>query len=152
MNDSPVFVVDDDPEELEIMKDIWPELGYKHPLELFSDPDALLQRLQEKDNPFLIICDVNLHKTDAFALRQKLTDQVFLSYKTIPFVFWSTSASNDQIKKGYDTGGHGFFMKGSNYSEIKESLRVIMEYWEASKAPVVPQSLASAHANLQHRK
>src|SRR5215213_3491164 len=103
MNTAPVFIIDDDPEELEIASEIWPEVNLEHPLEVFSDPDDLIRRLQEKVNPFIIICDVNLRKMDGFVLRQKLTQQAALSYKSIPFVFWSTTASNDQIKKGYDT-------------------------------------------------
>jgi hypothetical protein len=72
---------------------------------------------------------------DGFALKQKLAEEAALSYKSIPFVFWSTTASNDQIKKGYDSGGHGFFIKGVSYAEIKESLNLIMTYWRTSKSP-----------------
>ena len=140
MNNAPVFIIDDDQEELDIVKEIWDELNYNRPIEVFSDPYALIARLSEEINPFLIICDVNLSKMDGFELRTRLCNELSLSYKSIPFIFCSTSASNDQIKKGYDTGGHGFFIKGSNYSEIKESLSIIMKYWTASKAPELPKT------------
>jgi CheY-like chemotaxis protein len=149
MNDAPVFIIDDDPDELEIAQEIWPELGFNHPLEVFSQPEDLIRRLREKINPFLIICDVNLRKMDGFALRKKLTEETALSYKSIPFVFWSTTASDDQIKRGYDSGGHGFFIKGTNYIEIKESLKLIMAYWTESKAPNLPQStVGSSEKNV----
>jgi FixJ family two-component response regulator len=141
MTNSPVFIIDDDNEELEMVKEIWSELQFTNELELFSDPFKLMHRLgDDKVNPFIIICDVNLQKLDGFTLRQKLSDDVKLSYKSIPFVFWSTTASNEQIKKAYDSGGHGFFIKGSSYKEIKDSLNVIMTYWKASKSPVLPSS------------
>lgn len=141
MNNSPVFIIDDDTEELEMAKEIWEELNFPNSLEVFSDPEDVINRLKEKVNPFLIICDVNLRKMDGFALRQKLSEEAALSYKSIPFIFWSTTASNDQLKKGYDSGGHGFFIKGINYTEIKESLKLIITYWQASQAPMVPASL-----------
>ena len=141
MNNSPVFIIDDDPEDLEMVKEIWQELSYQNSLEVFSKPQLLIERLREKVNPFIIICDVNLHGINGFTLREKLCEEIALSYKSIPFVFWSTAASNDQIKRAYDIGGHGFFIKGARYSEIKESLNIIMGYWTKSKAPILPSSL-----------
>jgi CheY-like chemotaxis protein len=140
MDNSPVFIIDDDSDELEMAKEIWQELQFPNPLEVFSHPQELIDRLKEKINPFIIICDVNLRKMDGFALKRKLSEEAALSYKSIPFVFWSTTASNDQLKKGYDSGGHGFFIKGANYTEIKESLNLIMTYWRASKVPILPHS------------
>jgi CheY-like chemotaxis protein len=140
MNNAPVFIIDDDIEELEIAKEIWHELNFINPLELFSDPQDLINRLKQDINPFIIICDVNLHTIDSFTLRQELSEETDLSYKSIPFVFWSISASNDQIKKAYDIGGHGFFLKGQTYTQIKDSLNIIMSYWTASKVPTIPNA------------
>lgn len=150
MNNGPVFIIDDDPEELEIVKEIWKDVGRGHGIEVFTDPHSLIARLREKINPFLIICDVNLGKMDGFELRKRLCDEQALSYKSIPFVFWSTSASNEQIKRSYDMGGHGFFIKGTTYLEIKESLNLIMKYWTVSKAPELPKNF-SAIESMSHR-
>lgn len=144
MNVAPVFIVDDDKEELEMAEEIWKDLDYENPLEVFSKPQDLLTRLSENINPFIIICDVNLHQMSGVALRQKLAEEAELSYKSIPFIFWSTMATNEQIKKAYDSGAHGFFLKGESYAQIKDSLETIMRYWTASKSPVVPNSLAAA--------
>lgn len=137
MNHAPVFIIDDDIEELEMIQEIWQELDFKNPLELFSNTEGLFERLKEHINPFIIITDVNLTRMDGFTLRQKLAEDPSLRYKSIPFVFWSTVASNDQIKKAYDTCGHGFFIKGTNYNEIKDSLNLIMSYWKTSKVPIL---------------
>jgi CheY-like chemotaxis protein len=135
MNNAPVFIIDDDTEELEMIQDIWQDLDFSNALEIFSDPHQLIDRLKDNINPFIIISDVNLLKMDGFELRQRLADEPNIRYKSIPFVFWSTVASDEQIKKAYDAGGHGFFIKGSTYTEIKNSLNVIMVYWKASKSP-----------------
>ena len=150
MNSAPVFIVDNDRDELDIIEEIWKELDFENALELFSNPQDLIRRLNQTINPFIIICDVNLHNLDGFTLRQKLSEETALSYKSIPFVFWSTTASNDQIKTAYDLGGHGFFLKGGNYKEIKESLTTIMTYWKASKAPTLPAALAGQIKNASN--
>jgi CheY-like chemotaxis protein len=130
--------VDDDFEEREIIEEIWGELDIANPLLFFESGKAVLEHLQrDPTNPFLIICDVNLPQMDGYELRQKFTNEHSLHYKSIPFVFWSTAASNEQIKKAYDYGVHGFFFKGRNYAEMKDSLKTIMSYWKTSKVPVV---------------
>ena len=103
MNHRPVFIVDDDVEEREIITDILKELAVENPVVFFETGRAVLEHF-EKDptNPFLIICDINLPQMDGFDLRQKFTEENSLHYKSIPFVFWSTTASNEQIKKAYD--------------------------------------------------
>ena len=139
MNTAPVFIIDDDKDELDIVTEIWQEMNFENRLEVFSDPGDLFEKLFAGDvNPFMIISDVNLRKMDGFELRQKLAEHPSLRYKAIPLVFLSTLASNEQIKKAYDSGGHGFFLKGNNYKEIKDSLILIMAYWRASKCPVAP--------------
>ena len=138
MNNAPVFIVDDDVDDREIIHEIWNELGIKNPLLFFASGHEVLDHVKkDPTNPFIIISDVNLPRMDGFELRQKLLDEHSFHYKSIPFVFWSTVASNEQIKKAYDYGAQGFFIKGSNYSMLKESLDMIMTYWKTSKAPVV---------------
>jgi CheY-like chemotaxis protein len=138
MDDRPVFIIDDDVDERDIIQDIFQELNVHNPLLFFDSGHAVLDYLQkDPTNPFLIICDVNLPQMDGFALRQRFADENSLHYKSIPFIFWSTTASNEQIKRAYDYGAHGFFFKGHNYAEIKQSLNVIIAYWTSSKAPVV---------------
>lgn len=140
MEKPPVFIIDDDKEELEMVEEVWGELAFGYPLEVFNDVDSLFARLQDQVNPFLIIADVNLPKVDGFTLREKLAGEIATSYKSIPFIFWSTTASNDQIKRAYDSGGHGFFIKGFTYKDIRDSLEIIMTYWKASKVPTVPSA------------
>lgn len=138
MTNPPIFIVDDDYEEREIIEEIWKELNVENPVLFFESGKAVLDHLQrDPTNPFLIICDVNLPQMDGYELRQVFTNEHSLHYKSIPFVFWSTAASNEQIKKAYDFGVHGFFFKGRSYSEIRDSLRTIISYWKSSKVPVV---------------
>ena len=138
MNPRPVFIVDDDIEERDIIKEILHELNVQNPVLFFETGLAALDHLtKDPTNPFLIICDVNLPQMDGFTLWQRLTDENSLHYKSIPFIFWSTTASNEQIKKAYDYGAQGFFFKGHSYAEIKDSLSTIITYWMSSKAPVV---------------
>ena len=136
MNNSPVFIVDDDSDDWLLIKEVWEELEFKNPLQFFNSAESVLKHLKQSSvEPFIIISDVNLGEKDGFYLREKLINQNHTKYKTIPFIFFSSSASNAQIKKAYDLSAHGFFIKDSDIAELKKTFRIIVEYWFKSKAP-----------------
>ena len=136
MNDGLIFIVDEDEDDREFVKHVWKELKYKNELMFFSDGDSLLKHLKTNTTiPFLILCDVNIPKMDGFELKKRLYDDDSLFYKSIPFVFWSSQASKEQIKKSYDLGGNGFFIKESTLNGFKVALSEIMQYWLKSKVP-----------------
>jgi len=136
MNNAPILIVNEDPDDWELLKEAWKELDFENPLIFYDNGEDVLQYLKkEEEPPFLILCDVNLSKMDGFELKEKILQQDEVKYKGIPFVFWSLIASNRQIKKSYDLGGNGFFLKGNSFEEIKDSLNEIVKYWQKSRVP-----------------
>jgi CheY-like chemotaxis protein len=136
MNEAPVLIVDDDTDDREFLKAAWKELDLPNALLFFNSGPELLEYLQtEKISPFLILCDVNLPKMDGFALKKNIQENVEMNYMSIPFIFWSTEASKQQIQKAYDLGGNGFFIKESGFEAIKKSLIDIVNYWRKSMTP-----------------
>jgi len=136
MNTSPVFIVDDDSDDRFLIKEVWRELEVTNPLLFFEHAENVIAHLKDDPTPpFLIICDVNLPGIDGFELRKRLQDNSNFRYKTIPFIFWSTKALPEQVKRSYDLGGHGFFIKDSKFEDLKESFKDIISYWLKSKTP-----------------
>lgn len=135
MDNLPVFIVGDDPDDRSTVEDIWKELNMKNELRFLSSGEQLLNELKSDLLPFIIISNVNLPKMDGFTLRQKLMEDESISSKSIPFVCWSEKASKDQIQKAYDLSVHGFFIKEANFEEMKNTFKAIIEYWQLSKAP-----------------
>ena len=68
-------------------------------------------------------------------LEKKLPEDPYLNHKSIPFVFFSNTATKAQIEKSYDLGSNGFFIKGKSMEEIKNTLIDIVNYWGRSKTP-----------------
>lgn len=136
MNTNPVFIVDDDTDDQDFVRECWKELGYENPLLFFESGEGLINELMAHNTvPFLILCDVNIPRMGGFGLKAKLLEEESLNHKSVPFIFWSTQASNEQIKKAYALSAHGFFIKGNTVKDLKESLSEIMNYWQKSKQP-----------------
>jgi CheY-like chemotaxis protein len=137
MQRGPVFIVDDDPDDHDIVSEIWAELDLPNELKFFSRAEDVLEYLNEiEEAPFIIICDVNLPKMTGFDLRQKLLDSGSRKLKSVPFIFWTTNASEAQIEYAYNLSAHGFFVKGSKFEEVKHALTTIVSYWLLSKMPI----------------
>jgi CheY-like chemotaxis protein len=136
MNTGAIYIVDDDKEDEDIIIDAFNELGIKNEVKFFNTAEGLLSELKsKKEVPFIIISDINLPKMNGFELREKILEEAAITDKSIPFIFWSTTASEAQIKKAYDLSAHGFFLKGRSFKELKEGLNEIVKYWSISLAP-----------------
>lgn len=136
MNDGPILIADDDTDDKEFLQEAWKELEFKNPLIFFSNGADVLSYFESgKTTPFLVLCDVNIPKMDGFELKEKIKENPGWNYKSIPFVFWSSQVSKKQIKKAYDLGVNGFFVKENNLEAIKQSLISIVTYWLKSVTP-----------------
>ena len=82
-----------------------------------------------------MICDVNLPGTDGFELREEMLQTPNMKFHSVPFIFCSTYANNQQIEKAYRLRAHGFFIKEGEFNEWKKSYAAIIQYWHKSKMP-----------------
>lgn len=127
----PVVIIEDDIDDKEIFEQIIRELGIENRLEWFENADLGLRYLNATtDQPFLIFCDVNLPGKNGLDFKERIDSDPRLRKKSIPFVYYSTSASQQDVNQAYtQLTVQGFFKKGSNYAEMKEQIKIIFEYW-----------------------
>lgn len=136
MNPAPVIILDDDLDEHDLVKDIWKDLKPSYPLILFTNGAQLLDYLRsDEEIPFVIISDLHLPLMDGFELRKQILENDSSKFKSVPFIFWSGTANENQIKKAYDLASHGFFIKPSSFNELKDLIKDIIAYWHKSEIP-----------------
>jgi|SRR5205085_7190842 len=136
MNENPIYIVDDDQDDEEIIRDAITDLGLKNELQFFHSGEDLINQLKtHKVVPFIIISDINLPRMDGFQLRERILGDPSITDKTIPFIFWSTTASDTQVRKAYELSAHGFFLKGRSYMDLKDGINEIIRYWSRSLSP-----------------
>lgn len=136
MKQYPIIIIDDDRDDLEIIKDLLKTMNL--PNEVYCFDDALnafefLENLTQKI--FFILCDINMPKLDGFQLREKINQQEKLKSKTIPFLFFSTSGSEHIVTQAYSLNIQGFFKKPNSSAEYKKIFLDVMNYWNSSELP-----------------
>ena len=132
----PIIIIEDDLDDQEVLSEVFQELAYKNEIIFFGDGEKALEYLiNTKVEPFIIFSDVNMPKLSGMELRQKVHENEALRLKSIPYLFFSTSAEQDHVVDAYSKSVQGFFVKPSSYSEIKETIKTIVEYWNKCVSP-----------------
>ncbi len=132
----PIIIIEDDIDDQEFLKDIYTELNYGNELIFFGDSVKALEYLTKTDiEPFLVLSDINMPKLSGMELREKVHNNEDLRLKSIPYLFFSTSAEQKYVIDAYSRSIQGFFIKPNNYKKLKEVLVKIIEYWLECESP-----------------
>lgn len=132
----PIIIIEDDMDDQYILTDIFKELNYKNELIFFADGLLALEYLTNTDiEPFLVLSDINMPKLNGMELREKIHNNEDLRLKSIPYLFFSTSAEQKHVIDAYSRSIQGFFIKPVSYEKLKSIIVKIVEYWQDCESP-----------------
>jgi CheY-like chemotaxis protein len=137
MNKSgPIIIIEDDKDDQALLSEVFQELGYKNKIVFFGDGEEALDYLTDTSiEPFIIFSDINMPRLNGMELRQKVHENEDLRIKSIPYLFFSTSAEQQHVVDAYSKSVQGFFVKPSSYPELKETIKTIVAYWNRCVSP-----------------
>jgi len=132
----PFIIIEDDVDDQDILADIFKELNYNNELIFFGDSVEALEYLTNTEiEPFLVLSDINLPKLNGMELREKIHNNEDLRMKSIPYLFFSTSAEQKHVIDAYSRSIQGFFIKPNNFDKLKSTIKKIVEYWQECESP-----------------
>lgn len=133
----PVIVIDDDRDDQELMQDAFIDIGFTNQLVFFDTPGRAMAYLKTTtEKPFVILSDVNLPQQNGIDFKREIDSIPYLRQKSIPFIFFSTFVDKRVVETAYnELTIQGFFKKSSNYEELKNIVKHIMEYWKICQHP-----------------
>ncbi|AWH86204.1 response regulator [Flavobacterium album] len=137
MNKSgPIIFIEDDVDDQEIISHVFKELNLKNEIHFFGDGESALHYLTETEiEPFIIFSDINMPKLSGMELRKKVHENEDLRLKSIPYLFFSTLAEQRDVIDAYSKSIQGFFVKPASYSELKDTIHSIVDYWQRCVSP-----------------
>ncbi|MEO5776605.1 MAG: response regulator [Flavobacterium sp.] len=132
----PIVMIEDDMDDQDIFRDVFIDLAYKNEVLFFKDGELALEYLiKTKEKPFIVFSDINMPKLGGMELRAKIHENEDLRLKSIPYLFFSTSAEQENVIDAYSKSIQGFFVKPRNYNDIRETMKTIIEYWQKCVSP-----------------
>jgi len=137
MNKSgPIIVIEDDRDDQDILTEVFAELNYPNQIIFFSDGEAALEFLTNTaTEPFIIFSDINMPKLNGVELREKVHNNEDLRLKSIPYLFFTTTAEQKHVVDAYSKSIQGFFIKPPNFDKIKRLIGIIVAYWQECVSP-----------------
>lgn len=133
-----IVIVEDDPEDQDILRRLFLELKVPNALKFFPSGDqAFHYLLTTSEKPFMVISDINMPGMSGMDLLKKINADKSLRQKCMPFVFLSTSTDEYMIKQAFEMTAQGYFAKTWNLDEYARTIQHIVEYWKQSRRPVV---------------
>ena len=133
----PIVLIEDDNDDAVTMQEALKDLNIGNEFVYFPNTVLALKYLKETDEqPFLIICDINMPFQNGLDFKRNIDDHPELKKKCIPFIFYSTSASQEDVSKAFlQMSIQGFFKKADSYDQILSDVTTIIAYWKKSKHP-----------------
>ena len=132
----PIIIIEDDSDDQEILSDIFKEFDYKNEIVFFKDGELALEYLiNTATEPFIIFSDINMPRLNGVELREKVHNNEDLRLKSIPYLFFTTSAEQKHVVDAYSKSIQGFFIKPISYDKLKKNIKIIVEYWQECVSP-----------------
>jgi len=132
----PIIIVDDDEDDRQLTLTALKQLKVKNKCITFTDGHEALEYLKTvRDNPFLIICDLKMHRMDGLMLLKEINKDKQLKERSIPFVIFSGSAEPGDVTEAYKEAVQGFFVKPATIDELVQQVDLVVSYWQRSKEP-----------------
>jgi len=134
MTHGPIVIVEDDLDDQEIYGEAIKAIGITNEARFFKNGQEALKYLYTTfEQPFIILSDINMPVMTGLEFKEKIQNNDFLRKKGIPFVFISTNATGQAIRKAHELSVQGYFQKPSKMEDIQKMLSILFNYWELCK-------------------
>lgn len=127
--------IDDDIQEHVMFKSALKQYCDNEVVSAYDGEEAFHLLKNNKDDIFIIICDINMPKINGLELKRMIEGTPELKIKAIPFVFHSTHDSGIVVKEAYALGIQGFIKKGEDLTQSVTNLDILIRFWSTIVHP-----------------
>ena len=128
-----ILLIEDNPADIRMAEEAFKECSSKislsYVLNGFEAIDFLTKsgQYENEADPDLIILDLNLPKINGFEVLARVKQEEGL--KQIPILIFTTSESEEDIKKCYELGANSFISKPITLDTYVQTIKLIERYW-----------------------
>lgn len=126
-----IIVIEDDLDNQELIRICLSECSIQHELHMIDDGEEAFEYISSmKDksvNPCFVLMDLKLPKVNGHELLKKFREEEYTRH--LPVVVFTSSKEEKDIKKSYEMGANAFVRKPIEFSEFRETIRNIGNFW-----------------------
>jgi len=137
-----IIIVEDDQDHwdvlLEVFDAVMKEHHYDNRVIIFEDSTMVLDYLKEcKDEPFLIISDVNMPFLNGYELYESINNDPYLTKKATPYILMSGANIMDKWFTNATLFVQGYFVKPTSFRDYKMLIENIFSHWSKNFMPPI---------------
>lgn len=128
-----ILLIEDNHGDIDLIIECLEEINLKNQLYAFREGESALAFLRQKNQylnpprPDLILLDLNLPAVDGREVLSEIKTDPNL--KHIPVIVFTSSASEQDIRRCYDLHANSYIVKPSDIDQYIKTLKSICEYW-----------------------
>jgi hypothetical protein len=131
-----ILLVDDSPDDLQLLTRTFDQLGVQNPVETCSGADEAIRYLEIQPLPTVMLLDLKMPVHDGFyVLRRVKSNPV---WKDLVVIVLTMSSDIYDIRLAYELGANSFLTKPVNLSEFKDMISAFHKYWIVHAQPAPP--------------
>ena len=123
-----IVLIDDDPEDIEIMLEVLNTMSPEFNIRAFSDPCRAIEIMRAVETPLVphyVLLDMFMHKMDGLTCLQQLRQ--IQALKDTTFLVHSTSALDRHVLKKLKEAGSTVFQKPASFKGFESMFRIILK-------------------------
>jgi DNA-binding NtrC family response regulator len=146
-----ILLIDDERYEKSLLEVALQKKEWNVKIEYFSNaPDAIEYMKSSNENIFLVISDMSMPKMDGLDFKRAIDTDDILMKKSIPFIFFSSSATNKEVTEAYNYRVQGYFKKPMTVDEQADQIDTIIRYWIIARHPNKEESFLAKASYTEH--
>jgi two-component system response regulator len=131
MNDSPILLAEDNPDDVLLTRRAFTKNGFDNPIIAVPDGEACLAALLPERgpavHPALVLLDINLPKIGGLEVLGRLRADP--RTRTVPVVILTTSREQRDVLEGYRLGANSYVCKPVSFTTFVAVVRTLATYW-----------------------
>lgn len=131
LEDRPIFLVEDNPMDVDLTRRAFIRKKVPHAIEVARDGEEALNYIARLGIhhaiPFLILLDLKLPKVDGLEVLRHI--KTHPRFHTIPVVILSTSTEEGDIEVAYQEGANSYIVKPVDFDRFMQIVDQIQTYW-----------------------
>ena len=122
-----ILVVDDSPNDLELISRCFKQLKIANRIQLCSSGDDAISYLQTKELPSVVLLDLKMPGRNGFYVLRRIKTEP--EWRDIVVIVLTTSYNVGDIQLAYELGANSFLTKPLDLTEFKEMIAAFNKYW-----------------------
>jgi CheY-like chemotaxis protein len=138
----PILLVEDDPNDVWLVKHAFHSAGITNPLRIVNDGQEAVDYLQGQGSfgdrsafplPKLVLLDLKMPRLNGFDVIGWMRRHY--PWKLTPIIILSSSALPQDVNRAYELGANAYMVKPADYRALERLFRTIVDFWNAGETP-----------------